>query len=206
MVSVTIYVEGGGESKQLRTLCREGFNKLIKNLGFEGRMPKIVAGGGREKTYDMFNNCIASARIDEFPILLVDSEDPITSGPWDHLKARDNWNRPVGVQDDQAQMMATCMETWIMADHETLRNFFGSCLRERTLIQGNDLENRSRKELLEALESATNNCGRNRGYKKGMCSFQILAKLNPRSLERNLPYFCRFKETLDRHLPPIRQS
>jgi len=201
MVSVTIYVEGGGESKELKTRCREGFNKLIKKLEFDGRMPKIVACGGRDKAYGMFNNSITSATDNEFPILLVDSEDPITSGgPWDHLRARDNWNRPVGAEDDQAQMMATCMETWMMADHATLREFFGSCLRERTLIQVNDLENRSRQELLEALKSSTSECGRNRGYDKGRCSFQILAKLNPRSLEENLPYFRRFKETLDRHL------
>jgi hypothetical protein len=201
MVIVTIYVEGGGESKELRMRCREGFNKLIKNLGFDERMPKIVAGGGRNKTYDMFKNSIASARDNEFPILLVDSEDPIiTPDPWDHLKARDNWDRPVGAQDDQAQMMATCMETWIMADHATLRNFFGSCLRDGALIPVNNLENRSRQDLQEALKSATNNCGKNRGYDKGRCSFQILARINPGLLEENLPYFCRFKETLGRHL------
>jgi hypothetical protein len=200
MVSVTIYVEGGGETKELRVRCREGFSKLIKKLGFDRRMPKIVACGARDKAYDMFNESITSSRNDEFPILLVDSEDPIASGPWDHLKARDNWDRPVSAVDDQAQMMATCMETWIMADHATLRKFFGSCLRERSLIPETDLENRSRQELLGALESATNNCGRNRGYDKGRCSFQILAELNPRRLEENLSYFCRLKDTLDRRL------
>lgn len=200
MGSVTIYVEGGGESKELRVRCRKGFSELINKLGFDGRMPKIVACGGRSKTYDMFNNSITSAESDEFPILLVDSEDQIESGPWDHLKARDNWDRPVGAEDDQVQMMTTCMETWIMADHETLQEFFGPCLREATLIPVNDLEKRSRQELLDALKSATNDCGKKRGYDKGRCSFQILEKLNPRLLEKNLPYFCRFKDTLDRHL------
>lgn len=200
MVSVTIYVEGGGESRELKTRCREGFSKLIKKLGFGRRNPKIVACGGRGKAYDMFKNSITSATNDEFPILLVDSEDPVTSDPWDHLRVRDNWDLPVGAEDDQAQMMATCMETWIMADHATLRDFFGACLRENALIQVNDLENRSRQELLDALISATNNCGRNRGYDKGSNSFTILAKLNPRLLEENLPYFIRFKEMLGRRL------
>ena len=81
MVRVTIYVEGGGEKKILRRLCCEGFNKLIKKLGFDGCMPKIVACGGRDKAYDMFNISMTSAGNDEFPILLVDSEDPITSWP-----------------------------------------------------------------------------------------------------------------------------
>jgi hypothetical protein len=139
----------------------------------------------------MFDNAITSVGNDGYPILLVDSEDPITLGPWDHLKVRDRWDRPVGAEDDQAQMMATCMETWIMADHEALHKVFGSCLREGTLIPVNDLEKRSRQELLEALESATKDCGKNKGYDKGKRPFQILAELNTRSLEENLHYFCR---------------
>ena len=201
MVSVTIYVEGGGDSKELQSRCREGFSKLIKKLGFSGRMPKIVACGARDKAYLRFNTAVTSAKNDEYPILLVDSEDPITLGPWDHLKARDKWNRPAGAEDDQAQMMATCMETWIMADRVALRKVFGPCLREGTLIPVNDLEERSRQELLVALKSATNDCGKSRGYAKGMRSFQILAELNPKSLEQNLPYFCRFWKTLGLHLP-----
>jgi hypothetical protein len=201
MVSVTIYVEGGGERAELKVRCRRGFNKLIEKSGFRGRMPKIVACGGRDRAYDRFKISITSTGTDEFPILLVDSEDPITitSDPWNHLKARDKWDRPVGAGDDQAQMMATCMETWIMADHEALRKVFGSCLRDGALIQVNDLEKISRKELLDALKSATNNCGRDRRYDKGKHSFEILEELDPRSLE-NLQYFHRFKETLDRHL------
>jgi hypothetical protein len=201
MVSVKIYVEGGGDSKELHTRCREGFSKLIKKLGFKGRMPKIIAGGARDKAYGMFDKAMTSAKEnDEYPILLVDSEDPIILGPWEHLKVRDNWDRPVGAEDEQAQMMATCMETWIMADHEALHKVFGSCLRDGALLPVNDLEERSRQELLKTLEFATNNCGKNRGYDKGTRSFQILAELNPILLEKNLPYFHRFRETLDRHL------
>ncbi|HNY35447.1 MAG TPA: DUF4276 family protein [Methanothrix soehngenii] len=140
MVSVKIYVEGGGDTKYLHTQCREGFNKLIQNLGFKGRMPKIIACGARDKAYGMFDTAMKSAREnDEYPILLVDSEDPIALGPWEHLKVRDKWDRPAGAEDEQAQMMATCMETWIMADHEALRKVFGSCLRHRALFPISDL-------------------------------------------------------------------
>ncbi|MDD1760939.1 MAG: DUF4276 family protein, partial [Methanothrix sp.] len=152
------------------------------------------------KAYDMFHNAVISAEDGEYPILLVDSEDPITSGPWDHLKVLDCWDRPVGTEDDQAQMMTTCMETWIMADHEALRKVFGSCLMERALIPTDNLEERSRQELLQALKSATRDCGKRKGYDKGKRSFQILAELNTRSLEENLHYFRRLKKTLGRHL------
>jgi hypothetical protein len=200
MVSVKIFVEGGGEGKDLKSRCREGFSKLIKKMGFAGRMPRIVSCGGRQSAYDMFNIAMTSVGYDEYPILLVDSEDPISSNlPWEHLYLRDRWDRPVGASDDQAQMMATCMETWIMADHESLQKVFGSCLRRGALLPANKLEERSRQELLAALKSATDNCGKNKGYDKGERSFQLLAELNPRSLE-NLSHFCRFKETLSRRL------
>ena len=200
MVRTTIFVEGGGESKELRSRCREGFSKLIRKMGFAGRMPRIVACGGRDKAYGMFSSSQTSARRDEYPILLVDSEDPVATGPWHHLYARDGWDRPAGAEDEQAQMMATCMETWIMADHEALHKVFGSCLREGNLIPANGLEERSRQELLEALRSATRDCGKNKGYDKGKRSFQVLAELDTRTLEERLKYFCRFKEILGRHL------
>ena len=200
MVSVKIYVEGGGEGKDLKSRCREGFSKLIKKMGFAGRMPRIVACGGRQSAYDMFNIAMKSVGHDEYPILLVDSEDPISSeNPWDHLNERDHWDRPADANYDQALMMATCMETWIMADQGSLQKVFGSCLRRGALLPANNLEERSRQELLAALKSATDNCGKNKGYDKGERSFQLLAELNPRLLE-NLSHFCRFKETLSRRL------
>ena len=200
MVRTAIFVEGGGESKELRTRCREGFSKLIRNMGFAGRMPRIVACGGRDKAYSMFSISQASAGFEEYPVLLVDSEDPVAAGPWDHLHARDGWDWPAGAEDEQAQMMATCMETWIMADHEALHNVFGPCLREGNLIPVNGLEERPRQELLETLRSATRDCGKDKGYEKGKRSFQILAELDTRLLEERLCYFRRFKEMLGRHL------
>jgi hypothetical protein len=65
-----------------------------------------------------------------------------------------------------------------MADHAALRRFFGSCLRQGALLPVGNLECRSRHELLEALRSATKDCGKNRGYEKGKRSFQILAELD----------------------------
>lgn len=200
MVSVRIYVEVGGDSKELHSRCRKGFSKLIEKSGFKGRMPSIVACGGRANAYDMFKKAVTSANRCELPMLLVDSEEPVTTAPWDHLKARDRWDPPADAEEDQAQMMATCMETWIMADRVALHKVFGACLRESALFHEIDLERRSRQDLLEALKNATEDCGKGKGYDKGQRSFQILAELNPETLKENLSYFRRFSETLDRYL------
>lgn len=207
MVRITIYVEGGGDSKEMHARCREGFSKLIGKAGFAGPMPRVVACGGRQHAFDMFRTAIGKEQ--GFPILLVDSEDPVdpqsesshdTAAAWNHLQSRDSWTRPDGTDDDQAQMMVACMETWIMSDRQALRKVFGSRLQISALLPINDLEHRSRSDVQRALENATRNRGRDKAYRKGRRSLQVLAQLNPGTLI-NLAHFRRFIETLDSHLP-----
>lgn len=131
---------------------------------------------------------------------MVDSEEPVAATTvWDHLRERDAWVRPADTDDDQAQMMVTCMETWILADRATLRTVFGAHLQLSALLPETGLEGRSRQEVQQALENATRECGRDKVYRKGRRSFQVLAEVNPEALEA-LSYFRRFLEALNRQL------
>jgi hypothetical protein len=49
-----IYVEGGGDTDFLRSRCREAVTKLLKNAGFAGRLPRLIACGSRDDAYDDF--------------------------------------------------------------------------------------------------------------------------------------------------------
>ncbi len=200
MSSVKLYVEGGGDSKELHSRCRQGFRKLLEKAGFTDRMPRIVAGGGRQATFDMFRTALCSAVEADYPILLVDSEDAITAEPWAHLHARDGWGRPTGAADDQAQLMVTCMETWIMADRAALRLVFRDCLQASALLPETALEEHRRDDVQDALEHATRACGPRRAYRKGKRSFEVLAELDPQQLRERLIYFARLVQTLDKHL------
>jgi hypothetical protein len=195
-VSVRLYVEGGGDSKELVERCQRGFRKLIERSGFTGRMPRIISCGSRQNAYDSFKTAVGDGV--GFPMLLVDSEEPLNRATWDHLQHRDGWHRPVGVEDDQAQLMVACMETWIMAGASVLRRLFGSCLHVNALFPPQAIETRPCREVLDRLEQATRDCGREKSYAKGRRSFQILAELDPAEL-RVLPSFQRFVEALDRH-------
>lgn len=199
-MKVTIYVEGGGDGKYQHIQCRQGFRKLIEKAGF-GRIPGIHACGGRNAAFDDFQIAMRSKSSMDFPILLVDSEDPISgnTAPWNHLRTRDNWDIPKDVSDDQAQLMVTCMETWLMADREALRSAFGAALQETALLSETNLEQYERHHVQGVLEHATRNCG-NRAYKKGKRSFQVLETVDPNTLKEKLPYFRRFIETLERLL------
>ena len=198
-MKVTIYVEGGGDGKYQHIQCRQGFRKLIEKSGFAGKMPGIFACGGRNAAFDDFKTAMNSKSPTDYPMLLVDSEDPIAENvtSWNHLRTRDGWIPPNSVSDEQAQLMVTCMETWIMADRIALREVFGAPLQDSALLSEVNLEQYERHQVQQALEHATRNCDR-KAYKKGKRSFQVLEAVNPITLKQRLPYFRRFIETLEK--------
>ena len=147
------------------------------------------------QTFDMFATAIGSPRPGELPLLLVDSEDPVAPGHtvWQHLKARDNWDRPNGAADDRAFLMVQVMETWFLADRDLLRQYFGAALREQHLRQWPALEALTKDTVLNTLVQATAGC--TRSYSKGRVSYELLAKLNPGDVEAKCPHA---KALLDR--------
>jgi hypothetical protein len=187
VVSAKIYIEGGGQGQLLDTLFRESWHSFFKAARLEGRMPRVVRGGGRERTFDLFKTAMKNPRPGELPLLLVDSEAPVEKGhsAWQHLHARDGWERPGGAGDDQAFLMVQLMETWFLADRDLLRQYFGAALREGALRAWPSLESVPKETVLDALERATNSCGM--PYAKGKVSFELLARLNPSSVEQACP-------------------
>lgn len=183
-----IYVEGGG-NKSLDIRLRKDFNKLLKNAGLK-RMPRLNAGGSRNSTFDDFKTAHAASRPGDYVGMLVDSEDPVADvgRTWEHLKSRDNWDKPAGTVDEQVLLMVTCMETWIVADRVALRQHYGQKLQENALPPLNDLEKRDRHDLQEKLIHATRECSN--AYAKGKHSFDVLGVLDPATLE-SLPSFAR---------------
>ena len=198
-MKVKIYVEGGGDGKALRIKCREGFHKLFDRVGSGRRKPAITACGSRSSAFDDFTTAVGCSPADVYPLLLVDSESDVSKQPWDHLKDRDNWDRPDDAEDDQVHLMVQCMETWIVADRDAVKKFFGQDLLENALPPTVDLENRSKDDVQTALKNATKNCGNRRKYKKGKRSFGLLGKLDPEKL-KDLPHFSRLCDVLNKKL------
>lgn len=195
----TIYIESGGDSKELHTRCRKGFRKLLENCGFTGYMPRLVACGGRDSAFDDFNIAHANKSDSDYVAMLIDSEDPLDNlDVWGHLKRRDGWDKPLDSEDDQVLFMTTCMETWIVADQDALAKHYGDRLQESALPPLYDLESRLRHDIQERLAHATRDCSN--AYKKGKRSFAVLEKLSPDELEWYLPSFVRVKQILENRL------
>ena len=211
-----IYVEGGSaKNKASRIDCENGFSKLFRNCGYKDCMPAITACGPRKDAYDRFKTAHTQAirkNEGDFIVLLVDSEDPITNvtETWEHLKNRvgDNWECPAGARNQQVFLMATCMETWIVADRTALREHYHAdqnakhkrpkqeqIINESQLPSMRELEKHERHDVHDKLEKATTHCSNK--YEKGKRSFEPLGKLNHCTLMNNLPSFRRMIEILD---------
>jgi hypothetical protein len=195
-----MYLEGGGDSKELHVRCREGFRKLLERSGFTGRLPRLVACGSCNAAFEDFKTELGAKGTFDHVALLVDSEEPVADkdAPWDHLKARDGWDRPARATDDQVFLMTTCMETWIITDREALSAHYGKKLRPSALPPLTDMEQRSRHDVQDRLAQSTRNC--TNPYAKGKRSFEVLGKLSPDVLGKHLPSFARLRKILDRKL------
>jgi len=199
-VSTKVYVEGGGDNKATQTRCRQGFSEFFRKAGFAGHMPAIVAGGGRQQAFDLFRKALKNADSDKFVVLLVDAEDSVAegNGVWDHLESRDGWDRPPGADEENSHLMVQCMESWFLTDKKVLSAFYGGEFKLNALPANPNIEQVSKRDVLEGLKKATRNCERKGEYGKGRHSFKILALLDPDRVINASPHAVRLIHSLRR--------
>lgn len=191
-MSIKLYVEGGGDSKILRTACREGFRTFIEKAGLSGRMPRIIACGTRRNAYEDF----VIAHQKGVAMLLVDAEGPVEQAEaWEHLENREGWDRPDGAADDQCHLMVQIMESWFLADRDALGEFYGQGYRGNALPQNPQVEQIAKDDVLDGLDRAARQTSK-RGYHKGSDSFEILAEIDPEKVRNASPHARRFIEAL----------
>jgi hypothetical protein len=204
-VTVKVYVEGGGDhNKALETQCRRGFAEFFRKAGLENRMPRVVRCGGRQQAFEKFRTAHENASGDDFPILLVDSEEPVVENSrWEHVRLRpgDKWPRPAGASEDQIHLMVQAMEAWLHADQNALRDFYGQCFRIAGLSQRQNVEQIPKADLFAGLQRATKDCQKGE-YSKGEHSFQILAQIDPARVKAASPFAEKLLRVLDRICVP----
>lgn len=209
MVGMKLYVEGGGDTHLLRTACRKGFHEFLKKAGLAGCMPRVIACGGRKQAYDDFCTALCNG---ESAMLLVDSEGPVDAQfskepqkPWQHLKNRpgDQWSKPTDASDDHCHLMVQCMETWFLADHQTLKAFFGQGFNGNALPEDSKaIEDVDKEKVYQSLESATKKCKTKAPYGKGEHSFKLLEQIDPAKVTEASAWAKRFVETLKEQMKP----
>ena len=198
LVTVKVYVEGGGDGRELRARCRRGFSSFFEKADSVGRMPQVIACGGRQSAYAKFRTAVASGNEREFIVLLVDSEGPVAEGssPWVHLMNRDGWNKPDDATDENSHLMVECMEAWFLADKDRLAVFFGRGFNRNALSSHRNIEEIAKADVLQGLKNATRQCRPRGKYGKGQHSFEILSEVDPAKVSAASPHAKRLIETL----------
>lgn len=195
---IRIYVEGGAKNKAIDIKCRRAFSKFIERAGFADKMPRVLPCGSRNEAFDDFKTALSNKEPDEFPILLVDSEAPITDKekPWAFLKKRDNWTRPRGADGENTHFMVQLMESWFFADKANLKKYYGKGFKEKALSKNKTIEDIPKRDILSGLKKATKDTQKGK-YDKGAHSFGILELIEPEKVKKASPYARRFFEVLE---------
>lgn len=171
-VMIFIEGEGGGDPdrpparKALKGEFRKAWGKFLKPLrdhawdeGVRGGFDPIACGDG-QSALDRFSRPLPK---DEgaLRILLIDAEGPVAdvAKPWAAIGKRG----PGWAGDDDLYLMVQCLESWIVADIDAVRQHYDTrgkpCFDERKLPKWPDPEGIHRHTVQKALENATANCG-----------------------------------------------
>ncbi len=185
---IRIYIEGGGDGANTKARLRVGFSKFFSSLQrsiFENKI-KCITCGSRNNTFRDFENALQS-HPDAFNILLVDSEAVVTENPWEHLKARDNWNSP-NADNKQCYLMVQTMENWLVADIEVLEKFYGKNFKKNSLPKSLDVETIDKNLLAKKLKEATRDTSKGE-YHKTKHAPKLLEQLDTQKV-RNAASHC----------------
>ena len=167
MSSVAIYMEGGGNSKDTKAALRVGMDGLLGTLKQSARDRrlrwKLVCCGGRDRAFRGFRDALRNGD-DSVVVLLVDAEGPVEATAREHLQTRDRWNL-TGVDGDAVHLMVQTMETWIVADPEALRRYYGQGFNAGALPTRPNLEEESKASVEDSLHRATDRTKKGR-YRK----------------------------------------
>jgi len=188
---VRIYFEG---DKKLR----RGFNGFF-NCVFErarsGRIRISFIAGGATPVKDF---CTALGKHpDASNCLLIDSEKPFADTCFDRLIERDDWNPPgkSSQYKEDVLWMVQIMESWFLADKDTLESYYGNNFNRNTLPQNSRIEDIPKGDVLDGLKETTRETQK-RKYHKTNHAPDILAKIDPSKVKEASPNCVRIFDVL----------
>jgi hypothetical protein len=180
-VRIKVYIEGGGDSSLQDAQFREAWHQFFKKAQLQ-RMPGVVRGKGRSKTWDLFKTAVENRQGDDVLILIVDSEELVVEGRtvWQHLqnRAADNWTKPEAAGTQDAFLMICCMETWLLADHSALQTVFKQHFNPNSIPKWPDLEKVPKSTIYATLKKASSD-----KYAKSKICWDLLGEVDPLVVE-----------------------
>ena len=197
-MEIAIYFEGGGNSAETKAALRQGMSAFLKPLVDLARQRhyrwSITSCGGRSQAYDAFLDALEKEP-EKFNVLLVDSEAAVASLPRAHLQQRDGWNLSRS-EEDQIHLMAQCMEAWLVADPEALKEYYAQGFNANALPRRNNLEEEPKTRIYIALENATRQTQKG-SYGKIKHASELLKRMRPDKVRSRCAHCDRLFSTLE---------
>lgn len=184
-MEIKLYVEGGGRgtNKNATIKLQQGFDSLLKELKELARAKKIsfkvIPSGSTDETYEEFIFSIKHSS-QSFNLLLVDSDKPLEDKdtPKIFLQREKKWDLKK-VEENQCHLMVQIMESWFLADSETLKSFYGQKFNSNAIPKTKDIEKILKDSVESSLDSATKNTQKGiYSENKLKHSSELLAKLS----------------------------
>ena len=150
VTEIRIYVEGGGNDRFTWRKIREGFGEFLGPLRELARSRHIgwhvIPCGSRSET---IKDCMIGSRRNPgaFNVLLVDSESQVVLPRREHLRQQDGWDVS-SLNEDQCHFMAQTVEAWLIADPETLANYYGQGFQRTALPKHTGRRSRPQRAAL----------------------------------------------------------
>jgi len=116
--------------------------------------------------------------------------------PKQHLQTRDpSWDMQ-SMNEKHIHLMVQVMESWFVADPETLANFYGQNFNRNAISKNNEVEKIEKLKIETALVEATKNTTKGK-YHKIQHGAKILAIINPNIVRGKALYCDRFLKAID---------
>lgn len=197
-MNVAIYMEGGGQGRDSKVAIRQGMDAFLAEIKEACRNRnwhwRLVCCGPRNEAYRRFRNELSGDR-EGIVVLLIDSETAVnSSAPEKHLAARDGWDFQ-GIDKDTVHLMVQTMETWIVADPDTLKEYYGRGFRKSALPSHKNPEKVSKERIAEALNRATQDTQKGK-YHKIRHARHLLERMDAMVVRQRCLHCRRLFETL----------
>ena len=178
-------MEGGGKGAGTKAALRQGMDAFLRELKNEVRAKswhwQLVCCGSRNAAFRAFNNSYRR-RDDAIVVLLVDAEGPVDESPSAHLAARDRWDLKE-MSDSFVHLMVQTMETWIVADLQTLADYYGQRFQANALPSRQNLEDVNKTSVENALKRATRETQKGE-YHKIRHASKLLKRMNSERVQQ----------------------
>ncbi len=198
---IRIFIEGGskGQDRFSSQKLRIGFASFLSELVAEAREKKIRFNinicGSTDQTFRIFQSANKKTN-NSFLCFLVDSDKPLEDDdtPKSFLQREKTLNFE-NVKDEQCHLMVQIMESWFLADVETLKTFYGQKFKPNTIRKQTNIEKIAKLDVEKSLDKATNETSKGK-YHKIKHGAELLGKIETAKVREKSEHCNRLFETM----------